>query len=120
MRVFNNQKTEISKVRSLYSSTLFKNFDNLFVLFLFCIILTEIVSFRNILNLIVLGSVKTNIKDVHGFLFKVLHFMYLIYVYYVCLYSLFANRSEDIERIPGPKPNYCKTFSACHWNLNSL
>ena len=26
---------------------------------------------------------------------------------------------EDMELNPGPKPNYSKCFSICHWNLNS-
>ena len=28
--------------------------------------------------------------------------------------------SGDIELNPGPKPNSCKSFSICHWNLNSI
>ena len=33
-----------------------------------------------------------------------------------CLLQL----SGDIELNPGPKPNSCKSFSICHWNLNSI
>ena len=30
------------------------------------------------------------------------------------------NRSGDIEKNPGPKPNSYQCFSICHWNLNSI
>ena len=30
------------------------------------------------------------------------------------------NRSEDIEKYPGRKPNSYQSFSICHWNLNSI
>ena len=36
--------------------------------------------------------------------------------YCKCLLQL----SGDIELNPGPKPNSCKSFSICHWNLNSI
>ena len=36
--------------------------------------------------------------------------------YCKCLLRL----SGDIELNPGPKPNSCKSFSICHWNLNSI
>ena len=36
--------------------------------------------------------------------------------YCKCLLQL----SGDIELNPGPKPNSCKSFTICHWNLNSI
>ena len=33
-----------------------------------------------------------------------------------CLLQL----NGDIELNPSPKPNSCKSFSICHWNLNSI
>ena len=36
--------------------------------------------------------------------------------YCKCLLRL----SGDIELNPGPKPNSCKSFSICHWNLSSI
>ena len=36
--------------------------------------------------------------------------------YCKCLLQL----SGDIALNPGPKPNSCKSFSICHWNLNSM
>ena len=36
--------------------------------------------------------------------------------YCKCLLQL----SDDIELNPGPKLNCCKSFSICHWNLNSI
>lgn len=40
-------------------------------------ILIEIVSFKNILSLIVLGAVKTNIKDTYATVFRILYFAVL-------------------------------------------
>ena len=28
--------------------------------------------------------------------------------------------SDDIEFIPGPKPDSSQSFSICHWNLNTM
>ena len=36
------------------------------------------------------------------------------------LYLIISNRSGDIEKNPGPKPNSCKSFSICHRNLNRI
>ena len=36
--------------------------------------------------------------------------------YCKCLLQL----SGDIKLNPGPKPNSCKSFLICHWNLNSI
>ena len=42
---------------------------------------------------------------------------FLLSIWYCkCLLRL----SGDIELNPGPKPNSCKSFSICHWNLNSI
>ena len=84
------------------------------------------VSIRSILNLTVLGTVQSNIKEVHALLFRISHFRFLVmyrifsYVLHVWAYSLLINRSGEIEQNPGPKPSSCKTFSICHWNLSSL
>ena len=37
--------------------------------------------------------------------------------FYKCLLQLL---SGDIELNPGPRPNSCKSFWICHWNLNSI
>ena len=36
------------------------------------------------------------------------------------MYLIIFNRSGDIEKSPGPKPNYYQSFSICHCNLNSI
>ena len=36
--------------------------------------------------------------------------------YFKCLLQL----SGDIKLNPGHKPNSCRSFSICHWNLNSI
>ena len=36
--------------------------------------------------------------------------------YWSCLLQL----NGDIELNPGAKPNSCKSFSICHWNLNGI
>ena len=33
---------------------------------------------------------------------------------------MILSRSGDIEKNPGPKPNYHQSFSICHWDLNSI
>ena len=35
-------------------------------------------------------------------------------------YKFASNRSRDNEKNPEPKPNSYKSFSICHWNLNSI
>ena len=35
------------------------------------------------------------------------------------LYLIILNRSGEIEKNLGPKPNSCQSFPICHWNLNS-
>ena len=44
----------------------------------------------------------------------------LTFVHHIWLYLIISNRSADIEKNPGPKPNPCQSFSICHWNLNSI
>ena len=36
------------------------------------------------------------------------------------MYLIIFNRSGDIEKSPGPKPNYYQSFSICHCNLNII
>ena len=36
------------------------------------------------------------------------------------MHLILTKRYGDIEQNPGPKPNYCQSFSICHWNLNSI
>ena len=42
------------------------------------------------------------------------------YLFHVWLFFIRAKRSGDIEPNPQPKPNFCQSFSICHWNLNSI
>ena len=36
------------------------------------------------------------------------------------LFFIRTKRSGAIEPNPGPEPNFCQSFSICHWNLNSI
>ena len=59
-----------------------------------------------------------------------LQIFYVIYNFYRSILSSFMSsiwyckcllqQSSDIEFKPGPKPNSCKSFSICDWNLNSI
>lgn len=126
---FNNQNVKISKVKSHYSSILSKNFDGLFALFLFSTIVIKTFNFKYILNLIDLGTVKTNKKDSHTLLFRILHlFIYVIIylfifircVYHVLVYNLLFTHIGDIEQNLGPKSNSCEFLSICPWSLFNL
>ena len=44
----------------------------------------------------------------------------LTFVHHIWLYLIISNRSGDIDKNPGPKPNPCQSFYICHWNLNSI
>ena len=126
---FNNQNVKISKVKSHYSSILSKNFDGLFALFLFSTIVIKTFNFKYILNLIDLGTVKTNKKDSHTLLFRILHlfiyviiylFIFIRYVYHVLVYNLLFTHIGDIEQNLGPKSNSCEFLSICPWSLFNL
>ena len=47
-------------------------------------------------------------------------FVLLTFIHYIWLYLIIFIRSGDIEKDPGPKPNYYQSFSICHWYLNSI
>ena len=49
-------------------------------------------------------------------------FIYMLstYLFYIWLFFIRTKWSGDIERNPGPKPNFCQSFSLCHWNLSSI
>ena len=64
-------------------------------------------------------STKVNIINIY--LGRILYWnilsSFMLNIWYCkCLLRL----SGDIELNPGPKPNSCKSFSICHWNLNSI
>ena len=44
----------------------------------------------------------------------------LTFIHHIWLCLIIFNRSGDIEKNPGPKPNSYQSFSICHWNLNSI
>ena len=44
----------------------------------------------------------------------------LAFIHHIWLYLIIFNRSEDIEKNPGPKLNSYQSFFICHWNLNSI
>ena len=44
----------------------------------------------------------------------------LAFIHHIWLYLIIFNRSGDVEKNPGPKPNSYQSFSVCHWNPNSI
>ena len=44
----------------------------------------------------------------------------LTFIQHIWLYFIIFNRTGDIEKNPGPKPNCYQTFSICHLNLDSI
>ena len=84
------------------------------------------VLFKHIVNCTLLLAIfnaffRMKVKIINNYLGRILYwnilssFMSNIW-YCKCLLRL----SGDIELNPGPKPNSCKIFSICHWNLNSI
>ena len=74
-------------------------------------ILIALVSFKKVVSLIVSGTVKKKLKDVHAHIFRISHFIFLIiYIYHVLVYFLIVKSNRDIVLNPGPKPNSCKNF----------
>ena len=118
--VFNNQKFIISKAKSVYSSTLFRNFDSSFVLFLFCVVLIEIVSFKNTLNVIVSGTVKRSIKDVCTNLLRVLRFIFKIMYNLFGIFFMYQMPVEILNKIQDANLITAKTFSIYNWNPTRL
>ena len=39
---------------------------------------------------------------------------------YIWLFSILIKLSGDVEENLGPKPNSCRSFSICQWNINSV
>ena len=44
----------------------------------------------------------------------------LTFVHRIWLHLIISNRSGDIEKNPGLKPNSWQSFFVCHWNLSSI
>ena len=65
--------------------------------------------FRKMVNII-------NIYLIHIVYWNILSSFMMNIWYYKCL----LQPSGDIKLNPRPKPNSCKNFSICHWNLNSI
>ena len=62
---------------------------------------------------------KVNVINIYlgRSLYRNILFSFMSNIWYCnCLLQL----SGDIELSPGPKLNSCKSFSICHWNLNSI
>ena len=64
---------------------------------------------------------RTKVNIINIYLGRILYwnilFSFMSNIWYCkCLLRL----SGDIELNPGPKPKSCKSFSICHWNLNSI
>ena len=87
---------------------------------LYAVFLKHIVNWTLVLAIfIAFFRAKVNIINIYLgriFYWNILSSFMLSFWYYKCLLRL----SGDIELSPGPKPNSRKSFSICHWNLNSI
>ena len=86
-------------------AVLFKNIINLtfvFAFFFFSVFRKKV----NIINIYLGGIPYWNILS--SFMMNIWYYKYLLQL------------SGDIELNPCPKPNSCKSFSICPWNLNSI
>ena len=43
-----------------------------------------------------------------------------MFVFHLWLYLILTKRSGDIKQNSEPKPNFCQSFSICHWDHNSI
>ena len=102
-RVF-HRKSNVSSIASAYF-TIPINFSMFLSVISFCLI----VLFRK------------NIKTINLLATKILIICMLsAYLFQVWLFFIRTKQSGDIEPNPGPKPNFCQSFSICHWNLYSI
>ena len=84
------------------------------------------VLFKHIVNWILALAIfnaffRTKVNIINTYLGRILYWNILSSLmsniwHWKCLLRL----SVDIELNSGPKPNSCKSFSICHWNLNSI
>ena len=55
-----------------------------------------------------------------GFARYIAYCVYIFVSFYSKYYIHILLLSGDVELNPGPNPNSSKSFSICHWNLNSI
>ena len=47
-------------------------------------------------------------------------YIMLTFINFIWLYLIIINRSGDIEKNPGLKPNFYQSFFICQWDLSSI
>ena len=87
---------------------------------LYVVLLKHIVNWTLVLA-IFNAFFRTKVNIINIYLGRILYWnilsSFMLNIWYCkCLLRL----SGDIKLNPGPKPNSCKSFSICHWNLNSI
>ena len=84
-------------------------------------VLINFCTFLSVRSFCLIVVFRTNIKTINSLATKIL-FIYMLstYLFHVWLFFIRTKRSGDIEPNPGPKPTSCRSFSICHWNLNSI
>ena len=87
---------------------------------LYVVLLKHIVNWTLVLA-IFNAFFRTKVNIINIYLGRILYWnilsSFMLNIWYCkCLLRL----NGDIELNPGPKPNSCKSFSICHWNLNSI
>ena len=78
-------------------------------------ILINFYMFLSVVSFCLIVLFRRNIKTINLLATKIL-FIYILstYLFHVWLFFIRTKRSGDIEPNPGPKPNFCQSFSICH------
>ena len=78
-------------------------------------ILINFYMFLSVVSFCLIVLFRRNIKTINLLATKIL-FIYILstYLFHVWLFFIRTKRRGDIEPNPGPKPNFCQSFSICH------
>ena len=99
--------------RSKVKQTIANETFTIFISFLIILLISSSWSFINLLQ------IKATVISL--LVFKISYICILLaFIHHIWLYLIIFNRSEDIEKNPGPKLNSYQSFFICHWNLNSI
>ena len=84
-------------------------------------ILINFCMFLSTISFCLIVLFRKNVKNINLLATKIL-FIYMLstYLFHGWLFFIRTKRSGAIEPNPGPEPNFCQSFSICHWNLNSI
>ena len=99
--------------QSKVKQTIAKEIFTVFTSFLIFLLISGSWSFINLLRI--------KARFISLLVFRISYICILLaFIHYIWLYLIIFNRSGDIEKNPGAKPNSYQSFSIFHWNLNSV